>query len=79
MRTQGCEAAGSPPLYLWRIMAAPGGERWRPRAEDPDGELAEEVALETEEGEGILWLAHCVCHKYSWTAVGQSCQIFLSG
>lgn len=60
----------------WQLLV---GKAWRPRAEDPDGELAEEVALETEEGEGILWLAHCVCHKYSWTAVGQSCQVFLSG
>lgn len=41
----------------WQLLVGKGG---RPRAEDPDGELAEEVALETEEGEGILWLAHCV-------------------
>ena len=43
-----------------------------------DGSRSEELAVETEEGEGILWLVHCACHKYLRIAVGQSCQVFLS-
>ena len=39
---------------------------------------AEEAAVETKEGEGILRLARCGCHKYLWIAVGQSRQVFLS-
>lgn len=54
------------------------GKAWRARAGDLDGELAEEVAVETEEGEGILWLAHCACYNYLRIAVGQSRQVFLS-